>query len=294
MRTMEIRPALFVANILLASMLLAETPTAKPVDHPLSPALKLAQEGLERIDKDIRDYTCLLLKRELIDGALSPYQFMQMKLRHRQSLAEGAEIPFAVYLKFLKPVSIQGREVLFVDGQRNGDMLVRRGGVGLLSNITVRLSPTGRRALNEGKYPVTQVGIRNLINRLIEVMEQEQKFEECDVKFFDDAKLDGRLCQHIQVTHPTRRSHFQYHLARVFIDKELQLPVYFASYNWPLEVGDTPELLEEYIYTKVELNKGLTDQDFESTHPDYQFQKERTPEEAAAEEAKAKDKAENR
>jgi hypothetical protein len=268
------------------SPLVAQTAATKG-DHPLTPVIKIAKARLAYIDQQVRDYKCLLLKREQIDGQLSPYNFMQLKLRHEQTSPDGTKQPFAVYLKFLKPSNVKDREVLFVDGERNGDMLVRRGGSSLLANITVRLDPKGRRAMEESRYPVTQVGIRNLIERLIEVMEVEQKFDECEVKTFEDAELDGRPCQHIQVVHPTEREHFQYHLARVFIDKELQLPVYFATYDWPKEKDQAPELLEEYIYTKINLNVGLSDEDFKSTNPNYHFQPEKSAAEALAEEKAA-------
>ncbi|MFM8805304.1 MAG: hypothetical protein ACKOK8_15590, partial [Planctomycetia bacterium] len=38
--------------------------------HPLQPALDLAQQGLAKINANIRDYSCTIVKRERIDGKL--------------------------------------------------------------------------------------------------------------------------------------------------------------------------------------------------------------------------------
>ena len=96
---------------------------------------------------------------------------------------------------------------------------------------------------------------------------------EPDVQFFADAKLDGRNCTHIQVTHPARGEH-RFHLARVFIDKEMNVPVYYAAYDWPKTQGGKPVLLEEYAYTNVRLNVGLSDRDFQRSNPEYGFSDE--------------------
>ncbi len=83
--------------------------------------------------------------------------------------------------------------------------------------------------------------------------------------------MNGRACTHIQVTHTEKRDHFRYHQARIFIDEELKVPVYYASYDWPREEGGQLRLLEEYAYTNIKLNVGLSDADFDPRHPDYNF-----------------------
>ena len=241
------------------------------VHHPLDPVIGYARQGLVAIDRHIDDYTCRLVKRERIAGRLSNYQFMNLKIRHAERNEEG-EIPFGVYLKFDKPSTVQGREVLFVEGQRGGDILVRRGGK-RLPNMTLQLDPAGDLAMKEHRYPITDVGVRNLVIKLIEVMEKDRAYSECEVKVFKGAKLNGRSCTHIQVVHPVKRAHFRYNVARVFIDDELQVPVYYAAYDWPKSNDTTPVLMEEYMYTDFTMNVGLTDKDFDRSNPSYGFRK---------------------
>jgi hypothetical protein len=59
--------------------------------------------------------------------------------------------------------------------------------------------------------------------------------------------------------------------ARVFVDNEYRVPVFYAAYDWPKEEGGKPVLLELYAYRRVKLNVGLTDKDFDPTNPDYNF-----------------------
>jgi hypothetical protein len=44
--------------------------------HPLQPALDLAQQGLAKINANVRDYSCTIVKRERIDGKLGEHEYM--------------------------------------------------------------------------------------------------------------------------------------------------------------------------------------------------------------------------
>ena len=107
--------------------------------------------------------------------------------------------------------------------------------------------------------------------RLIKVIEEDLSYDECQVQFYKNAKVGDRVCTRIEVVHPVERDHFQYHKAMVFVDDERHLPIGFASFGWPEEQGGPAVLLEEYVFTNVELNVGLTDKDFSRQNPDYGF-----------------------
>ena len=63
----------------------------------------------------------------------------------------------------------------------------------------------------------------------------------------------------------------------VFVDDEERFPVAYASFYWPDEPGGKPRLLEEYIYTDIKVNVGLTDADFDRDNPDYGFTRDKAP-----------------
>ena len=66
-------------------------------------------------------------------------------------------------------------------------------------------------------------------------------------------------------------------MARIFVDDKLQLPLRYSAYDWPDEEGGDLLLLEEYTYTDVKLNVGLTDWDFDHRNEKYRFLKSFKP-----------------
>jgi hypothetical protein len=230
--------------------------------HPLQPALDLAQQGLAKINANIRDYSCTVVKRERIDGKLGEHEYMFAKIRQQ---------PFSVYLYFLGPDSVKGQEVIYVAGQNDGNMLAHAGS-GVRAMVgTVSLKPQSMLAMQGNRYPVTEIGVENLAKRLVEVAEHDKQFGECDVNFYPNAKVNGRVCTCVQVVHPVPRRNFRFHLARVFIDDELTIPIRYEAYDWPQEAGGQPVLLEEYTYMNVKINNGFTDADFDPKNTAYKF-----------------------
>ena len=176
-------------------------------------------------------------------------------------------------MKFLGPKELAGREVLYVDGANDGDMLVRKGG---RRNAYLKLwiQPDGHLAMSENRYPVSEFGFERLLRRIIEVAETDVAHGDSLVRYFENAKVDGRPCYGVEVTHPSFAKQFRFHVARVLIDDELGVPVHFASYGWPKNPGDELPLLEEYTYRQVRLNVGLADHDFDRSNPEYQLAKD--------------------
>ena len=54
--------------------------------HPLDPAIALAENGLESLRQNVRDYTCVMIKRERINGTLNDYEYMFAKIRQEQDV----------------------------------------------------------------------------------------------------------------------------------------------------------------------------------------------------------------
>lgn len=249
---------------------------AESGEHPLMPILRYASQGLDQIEAEIADYTCTLVKRERVRGRLLEPETMLLKVRHEQVADGRVVVPQSVYLRFLAPDLVEGREVIYVRGRHDGQMIVRNGGR-RFAYITTAIDPAGDLAMQKNRYPVTEIGITNLVRRLIEVGTHDLEYGECEVKYYTDAKINGRKCTVVEVTHPVRREYFSYHLARIFIDDELQLPVRYAAWDWPEEEGGKPQLIEEYTYLDLKLNVGLTDWDFDHRNEEYQFWKSFVP-----------------
>jgi hypothetical protein len=86
-------------------------------EHPLDPAIRFAKDGLERIRTGISDYSCTLVKQERIGDELYPQEYMYAEVRNRKVDNGKIVKPFSVYMYFLKPEKVKGREVLFVESQ---------------------------------------------------------------------------------------------------------------------------------------------------------------------------------
>lgn len=235
--------------------------TPQPNEHPLMPALRWAREGIKEIEQ-IKDYSATMVKRERMNGKLGEYEHIFVKIRHE---------PLSVYMYFLGPEDLKGQEVIWIKGANNGLMWAHGTGLKRTMFGTVSLKPNGPVAMRGQRYPLTEIGVLNMVRRLIEVGEKDAQFGECEVKFFEGAKINDRSCTCIQVVHPTPRRNFLFHVARIFVDDELNLPVRFEIYDWPKEAGGPPEICEEYTFLNVKINNGFTDADFDTRNPNYQF-----------------------
>ncbi|MCE9545610.1 MAG: DUF1571 domain-containing protein [Planctomycetia bacterium] len=231
---------------------------AAAVADPLAPDIAEAKVRLETMERDIQDYSCTLIKREHVDGKLQGYEAMFTKVRQK---------PFSVYMYFLSPAEKKGQQVVYIDGRNDGNLIAQPVGLtGRLGPFT--LPPTGYLAMQGQRYPITEVGFINLTRRLIEVGKQNGPPENCVVKHYENVKVktgsgDPRICRLTEVTHPTKREGDRYYMARIYIDKQMNIPIRFESYDWPSTEGGKPEVLEEYTYSNVKLNNNFTDDDFQ-------------------------------
>ena len=96
------------------------------------------------------------------------------------------------------------------------------------------------------------------------------------LSFYPGAKIENRVCTCIEVMHPVPRRNFLFHVARIYIDDELNIPIRYEAYDWPENNGGQlvaveENLTEEYTYLNLKLNNGFTNADFDIRNPNYQF-----------------------
>lgn len=229
-----------------------------PENHPYVPVLKLARISQAAM-ANVTDYQGVLTKRELIGNKLVTQQ-MEIKLRQE---------PFSVYLKFREPDP--GREVLFVQG-KNDNKLLAHAGSGLASIVgTVPLALDSSEAMKDNRYPLTMIGMKKMIDKIIETWEYETQFGECEVKYYPNATLGNVQCRVVETSHPHPRRQFRYSLVRLYIEKETNLPVRCECWGFPQKPDEKAPLIEEYTYSSLRTNLGLRDFDFDRTNPSYQF-----------------------
>ncbi len=238
---------------------------------PLDLALRIAQSGLDQCREQVDDYTATLVKRERVDGTIGEHEYLFLKMRNRKVVNGQVTQPLSVYLTYLRPAAVKGREVIYVEGKNDGNIIAHEGGFRGRFLPTMPLAPTGMMAMRGQRYPITEIGVENLIVKLIERGTSARQHPDVTCTFRKNAKVKDRQCTMLEVLQPTRHPGLEFYQAQVFIDDEYNLPIRYVAYDWPRREGQTPELIEEYNYVDLKLNVGLTDADFDPRNPQYSF-----------------------
>jgi hypothetical protein len=222
-----------------------------------------ARSALADIDQHVKDYSATFTKQERSEGQLGAEQVMFIKVRHH---------PFSVYLRFIAPPDRQGDEAIYVAGANNGNLLGHT--TGLMGKLgTIPLPPTGIVAMYGQRHPITDTGIQHLTQLLLAGAERQMKNPACRVHCTSGVKLQDRVCQCVEVTvpKPNGARPGAAFIAKVFIDKQWNLPIRYEMYEWSGDTAEQPLLMELYAYSDLKLNNGFTDADFDKHNPSYNF-----------------------
>jgi hypothetical protein len=242
---------------------------ASPAAHPLDRAIEIAHASLANMQAEVQDYSAIMVKREQVNGVISDPNYMQLKVRCPRE-TEAGKTPFSIYMKFLKPRECAGRECIWVNGQNESKIVAHESG-GLIGRRRFHLDPAGWLAMRDNRYPIYDAGLENLIIKLIEKAERDNRAGHGPVEYREGAVINKRPCTVIELRHDEKKAPYEFHKAQVFIDDEYQLPVRYAAYDWPSTPGGTPALLEEYTYVNLKLNVGLTAEDFNPDNQSYSY-----------------------
>jgi len=210
-------------------------------------------DGMDSSYSRVNDYVVGLHSRERIGGKLSERQTALFKFQK----------PFKAYMKFTDGPS-KGTDILYVNGSYGNKLLVRQGGI--LDFITLSLDPKGLLAMSGNRHPVTELGFGFLIAEVRRNFEQAIRSGELNIMRLADETFNGRPATVVEgriLSHGGRK----YYCSRfiIHIDKELLLPVGNTFYD------EKDKMFEEYVFTDVKLNVGLTAMDFSRHNKAYRF-----------------------
>lgn len=241
-------------------------PPTPDAPHPLTPVLEYARKEQAFLRNTVKGFTCRLVKRERIEDTLQDYHYIDMEVREEIRNGERIEKPLSIFLKFLGPDDVAGRRVLFVEGRNEGQMVVRNGGK-RFAHVVVKIDPRGERASRESLVPITEIGFKQVLSRMIVILETHARVdatgENTEVRRIAGAKLNKRPCTVIRITHPEQQVGLNFHEANVFVDDALHVPVRVDYSEWPEQLGAAPRLMAEYSYTNLEINPTLGDDHFD-------------------------------
>lgn len=230
--------------------------------------LELLREGL-RLLEQTADYTGTFRKQERIDGVLDQGSLIQVKSRHE---------PLSLYLKWLEGDT--GRELLFVENERGGEMLVRLGGIRGRLLPALKIDPNGELALQKVRHHISRMSILNLTRHVVEHCERDAKRPsgvQCEL-YAENAEEPIRVVRE----YDSPKAGGEYRKAMHFIDRGTLLPVKILTYGWPEEGRriskeelDAETLLEDYEYSDLQFDLPLSDEDFSEHNSQYSFHRRR-------------------
>jgi hypothetical protein len=111
----------------------------------------------------------------------------------------------------------------------------------------------------------------NMLDAIIGQWERELKEGGTEVKIYPNAKLAQSSCKVIVTTHPQPRQQPPFYQTYLYIDKLNDLPIRVEQHGFPTRPGEKPPLLEEYNYTNLKINVGMTKLDFDPRNRAYRF-----------------------
>src|SRR5262249_22209976 len=151
----------------------------------------------------------------------------------------------------------------YIEGRNEGKILAHDVGLVKLLGGTMQLDPLGSFAMEDCRHPVTEAGIGHMILTVAERWEAELTPGEAVGRIGPEAQPRDRPCTRISSTHTQHRPDFLFHRVLLTIDRETGLPVRFEAFDWPKAPSEEPELVEEYTYSDLKINTGLSDSDFD-------------------------------
>jgi hypothetical protein len=132
--------------------------------------------------------------------------------------------------------------------------------------MTLSLDPRGSLAMSRNRHPITEVGFGFLLAEFRRNIEPAIRSGELEIMGLSDETCNGRPATVVEarcLSHEARK----YYCARfiMHVDKELLLPVRDVFYD------GNDEMFEDYVFTDVKLNVGLTATDFSKQNKSYRF-----------------------
>lgn len=227
-------------------------------DTSLERAVERVRDGCDKVER-LRDYSCVLVLRERVDGKLRDYQYLWLKVRHH---------PFSIYARWFKPTRHRGRELIYVEGLNDGKLLVHEGaGCSLLPYVA--LSPTGPLLMRGHRHPPTQLDLKSTLLRFTKLLEDARSDDGLRVSWIEGGRINGQSCTLLQLDNARPDAPFS--RVRIWFDDELQLPVRFVKWESSAQADGDAELVEEYTFLGLKGNVDLTDIDFDMSNPEYNF-----------------------
>ena len=229
----------------------------------LQEIVKILADTEAKLEK-ISAYSAKFIKQERLGASLTEIQVIQFRMFHS---------PKRISMKW-EGGQDAGQRVVFVDGENNGDMLVRKQ-KGFEARLgVIPLDPAGSLALKHSRYPVTKAGLLELTKVIREQRILDLQHESgITAKMLERQQLDGREVILFTIDYENQKlspdPKHEYRKTLIYIDATTKFPVCVRTFGWPDKIhGANPEkldqttLLELYAYKDIDLAPRISQEEF--------------------------------
>ena len=242
----------------------------EPVVEEESPS-KLANrqviEFLEQTDSQLAKvdtYTATFIKQERVGTKLLKKQKMSAKFAHS---------PQSVYFKWL--TFEKGREVLYKEGSYDNKMLVRKGGFSGRFLPTLKLDIDSSLVKRENRYTIKMAGLRPMITKALDYRRADlEAASGVHCQQMEDTEVEGVMCMVFEFKYDNEsvsKAAAEYRRSLIYINKKSETLLGVRNYGWMEGDSDEDTLLEYYVYTNVDLEQRLADEDFNRFNKKYRL-----------------------
>ncbi len=270
-----------LAALLLAALFIPAAPTtAAALDTPAVPVafvtrdtapaapsdlIQLAQRdpaavtrlGMERYRASVREYSCVFLKQERLDGGLTPVQEIEVRFRRE---------PHSVFMIWKRNADGAKRALYvdhpeYVDGSgRKAAKVEPAGAVARLFVSEIMMAIDGSEARAASRRSIAEFGFAATVGLLDQINTQAAQAGVLDYKFSGAGEVDGRPTLVFTRRLPAAKSQNPWPdaLLVMHVDQEWLLPTALYSYA----DAEGKELLGSYVTTRVRFNPGFDESAF--------------------------------
>jgi hypothetical protein len=201
----------------------------------------------------VNNYAAIFHKQEGIHGKLCEEETILFKFKR----------PFKVYMKWVGK-SFNGREVIYADGWNRNKIRFHEGGI--MGIVNLNLEPTGSLAMKGNRHPITHSGLEYLVKNIKKDLLRGNHADEIKVHEHGEEFIYGNRTKVAEGIFPKDPSKGYYCYRIVLnLDVENKLPIRVQVFEWD------NKLVEKYGYENLNLNPGLTEDDFDPKNPAYKF-----------------------
>lgn len=202
---------------------------------------------------EIKDYTCVLLKQERVRGSLQKQATIFLKYRK----------PFDLYMKWIKDPHL-GRELIYRQGKDAG-LVVHEGGA-IMGMATVTLDLDHRLVKRDTNHRITDLDIGFSLKTIHDNLYKGLKEGDVKIKFKGVTFISGRKVVLVESWFSNMEAKGYYSPHSIMgHDTQTGLPIKIVNFT------NSGEVQEEFIWTKIKFNPGLTDSDFDRQNAEYHF-----------------------